>query len=81
MKIRNTVKLNLVPIAAICAVLLGFAAPSTAFEQEAEMSYQELEEKIKNIDDENYSMKSELDKLKQELIDMKNIATSQQIVE
>jgi competence protein ComEA len=38
MKIRNTVKLNLVPIAAICAMLLGFAAPSTAFAQEAEIT-------------------------------------------
>ena len=38
MKIRNKVKINLVSIAAICATLLGFAAPSTAFAQEGDMT-------------------------------------------
>jgi len=49
---------------------------NTSFERDAEMTYEELEDKIKNIDDENFSMKSELEKLKAELLDMKNIATS-----
>ena len=30
---------------------------NTSFERDAEMTYEELEDKIKNIDDENYSMK------------------------